>query len=130
MAASDGHAGGRRPSGEPADDYVGGRRPSGEPADDYVGGRRPSGEPADEIDRVLSEIVAPLIRADGGELWIVSRDDTQLVLHLGGRYSGCPGNTLARRRIIEPAIQSVAPRLQVTVTSGTLVPPGASRVPS
>ena len=116
MAASDGHAGGRRPSGEPADDYV--------------GGRRPSGEPADEIDRVLSEIVAPLIRADGGELWIVSRDDTQLVLHLGGRYSGCPGNTLARRRIIEPAIQSVAPRLQVTVTSGTLVPPGASRVPS
>ena len=83
---------------------------------------------SDEIDRVLREVVAPLIRADGGDLWIVSRDDSSLVLHLGGRYSGCPGNTLARRRVIEPAIQTVAPRMQVAITSGAIVPPGAERV--
>lgn len=83
---------------------------------------------SDEIDRVLREVVAPLIRADGGDLWLVSRDESSLVLHLGGRYSGCPGNTLARRRIIEPAIQAVAPRMQVTLSSGAIVPPGAERV--
>jgi Fe-S cluster biogenesis protein NfuA len=82
----------------------------------------------EEIERVVREVLAPLIGADGGEVWLVSAEDTSVVLHLGGRYAGCPGNTLTKRRIIEPAINKVAPRVQVTITSGVLVPPGAERV--
>lgn len=82
----------------------------------------------EEIERVVREVLAPLISADGGEVWLVSAEDTSVVLHLGGRYAGCPGNTLTKRRIIEPALSKIAPRIQITVTSGVLVPPGAERV--
>lgn len=81
-----------------------------------------------EILRVLRDVLGPLIRADGGEIYLVHVSDSAVVLHLGGRYSGCPGNTLARRRIIEPALQAVAPGVQVTVTAGALVPTGAELI--
>jgi Fe-S cluster biogenesis protein NfuA len=81
-----------------------------------------------EISKVLREIVGPLVRADGGELYLVDANDEGVVLHLSGRFSGCPGNTLATRRVIEPAIFAVAPRVRVTVTSGPLIPKGAERV--
>jgi Fe-S cluster biogenesis protein NfuA len=81
-----------------------------------------------EISKVLREVVGPLVRADGGELYLVEANDEGVVLHLSGRFSGCPGNTLATRRVIEPAIFAVAPRVRVTVTSGPLIPKGAERI--
>ena len=82
----------------------------------------------EDIVQVLSEVVAPLVEADGGRVYLVRAEADGVALHLAGRYSGCPGNTLAARRIIEPAIFSVAPNVQVTVTSGVLVPEGATLV--
>jgi Fe-S cluster biogenesis protein NfuA len=81
-----------------------------------------------EISKVLREVVGPLVRADGGELYLVEATDDGVALHLSGRFSGCPGNTLATRRVIEPAIFAVAPRVRVTVTSGPLIPKGAERI--
>ncbi len=78
-----------------------------------------------EILRVLREVVAPLLQADGGQVYLVSATDSAISLHLRGRFSGCPGNTLAKRRVIEPAINAVAPGAQVTLTSGAIVPAGA-----
>jgi Fe-S cluster biogenesis protein NfuA len=82
----------------------------------------------DEIERVIREILGPLLRADGGVLYLVSVADDSVSLHLAGRFAGCPGNTLAKRRIIEPAIHAVAPGAQVTITAGALVPEGARTV--
>jgi len=82
----------------------------------------------DEIVRVVREILAPMIQADGGELYLVSADEGAVSLHLAGRFSGCPGNTLARRRVLEPLIAAAAPGAHLTVTSGPLVPKGAQRV--
>ncbi len=82
----------------------------------------------EEILRVLREILGPLLGADGGELYLVSAEEDELVLHLAGRFAGCPGNTLAKRRIIEPAIHAVAPEAEVTITAGSLVPDGATRI--
>ncbi len=81
-----------------------------------------------EILRVIEEIVAPLVRADGGKLYLVSADSSSVALHLAGRFAGCPSNTLATRRVIEPAILAVAPKATVTVTSGAIVPTGATPV--
>ena len=78
-----------------------------------------------EILRVLREVIVPLIQADGGEVYLVAASENSVSLHLGGRFSGCPGNTLAKRRVIEPAINAIAPGAQVTLTSGAIVPPGA-----
>ena len=82
----------------------------------------------DEIVRVVREVLAPLVRADGGDLYLVSVEDTGVSLHVTGRFSGCPGNTLARRRIFEPPLVAVAPGIQVTLTSGPLIPTGAARL--
>jgi Fe-S cluster biogenesis protein NfuA len=84
--------------------------------------------PRNEIVRVVKEVLAPLVQADGGELYLVSVDDAGVSLHLGGRFSGCPGNTLARRRVLEPLIASAAPGAFLTLTTGPLVPKGAQRV--
>jgi Fe-S cluster biogenesis protein NfuA len=84
--------------------------------------------PREEILRIVHEILGPLLRADGGEVYVVRAEDDALALHLGGRYAGCPGNTLAKRRVIEPAIHAVAPEAEVTITAGALVPDGAELV--
>lgn len=84
--------------------------------------------PKDQIVRVVREVLAPLVQADGGELYLVSVDDSAVSLHLAGKFSGCPGNTLARRRVLEPIIASAAPGASLTLTTGPLVPKGAQLV--
>ncbi|HEX4336537.1 MAG TPA: NifU family protein [Polyangiaceae bacterium] len=78
--------------------------------------------------RVIREVVAPLVRADGGRLYVVKAQEDALDLHLAGRFAGCPGNTLATRRVIEPAIFAVAPSAKVTISSGALVPKDAELI--
>ena len=82
----------------------------------------------ERILQIVRDVVAPLVRADGGSLYVVNVREDTVALHLAGRYSGCPGNTLALRHFIEPAIQAVAPNVQVVVSSGALVPDGAELV--
>lgn len=86
------------------------------------------GAPRDQILEIVREIVGPLIRADGGQLYLVALGERSLVLHLSGRFSGCPGNTLARRRVLEPLLAARFPDLRVEITSGPLLPPGAEPV--
>jgi Fe-S cluster biogenesis protein NfuA len=81
--------------------------------------------PRERILGVVAELLAPLIRADGGDVYVVSAGDEAVELHLTGRFAGCPGNSLASRHVIEPAIRSVAPEARVTVTWGLIVPEGA-----
>jgi Fe-S cluster biogenesis protein NfuA len=81
----------------------------------------------EQILEVIRELVAPLVRADGGEIYIVSADDAGVALHVTGRYAGCPGNTLARRRVIEPLIVKRVPGARVMLSSGPLLPKGAER---
>jgi Fe-S cluster biogenesis protein NfuA len=81
--------------------------------------------PRERILGVVADILGPLIRADGGDLYVVSAGDEAVELHLVGKFAGCPGNSLAARHVIEPAIRAVAPDARVTVTWGFLVPEGA-----
>ena len=82
----------------------------------------------DEIVRVVREVLAPLVRADGGDLYLVSVEESGVSLHVTGRFSGCAGNTLARRRVFEPPLSAIAPGITVTLTSGPLIPTGAERL--
>ena len=86
------------------------------------------GATEDEILRVIREVLVPLVHADGGELYLVSAGDEAVSIHLAGRYAGCPGVNLARRQVIEPAIRAVAPKAQITISSGAIVPKGARRL--
>ncbi|HWP05350.1 MAG TPA: NifU family protein, partial [Polyangiaceae bacterium] len=71
------------------------------------------------------DVVCPLIRADGGELYLVSVAERALALHLAGRFSGCPGNTLTKRRVLEPLLNARFPELKLEITTGPLIPKGA-----
>jgi Fe-S cluster biogenesis protein NfuA len=82
----------------------------------------------DEILTVIKEVLAPMVAADGGRLYIVQADSKSVALHLAGRFAGCPGNHVATRCVIQPLIAAVAPHAEVTVTWGRLVPMGATQV--
>lgn len=86
------------------------------------------GFPREQILEIVREVVGPLIRADGGELYLVSVQERSVSLHLSGRFSGCPGNTLARRRVIEPILTARFPELRIDITTGPLIPDGAEGV--
>lgn len=76
------------------------------------------------VDEVLEQLIEPLIRQDGGELFVLARSDEEISLHLRGKFSGCPGNTLVIRRVIEPALKRIAPQLRVSISSGEILPAG------
>jgi len=84
--------------------------------------------PRDAILDVVDRVLAPLIEADGGQLYLISAGDEAVELHLSGRFSGCPGNALVTRHILEPAVRAVAPEARVVVTWGALIPTGAKLV--
>jgi Fe-S cluster biogenesis protein NfuA len=82
----------------------------------------------DQLLKICRDVIAPLIRADGGEVYVVAVEPDQLTLHLGGRCAGCPGFGLTTKSVIEPAVQALAPSARVLVTNGMKIPEGASPV--
>jgi len=76
--------------------------------------------------QVLGTVVGPLVVADEGELFVCRVDEEVVHLHLRGRFSGCPGNALAIQQVIEPALRSAAPDARIRVTTGEVLPPGAT----
>jgi Fe-S cluster biogenesis protein NfuA len=84
--------------------------------------------PREKLLKVCADIIAPLVHADGGELFVVSIEDASISLHLAGKCAGCPGATLTTAAVIEPAIHAVAPLMRVVVTAGFQIPDGATAV--
>lgn len=78
----------------------------------------------------LRRVLAPLIEADQGQLFWVSGSETQLRLHLAGKFSGCPGTALITEQIIQPVVRSLCPACELIVTTGALIPPQAERLSS
>jgi len=86
---------------------------------------------ADDLKRLtstLAEVLAPLLEADGGELYVVSLAKKEVKLHLAGIWAGSPAATMAARRVVEPVVHKVHPKAKVTVSSGWTIPEGAERV--
>ncbi len=72
--------------------------------------------------------MAPLVEADEGELYLVESGPHALRIHLGGRFSGCPGNALVSESVFLPALRKADPDVSLELSSGPLVPQGARRV--
>lgn len=76
----------------------------------------------------LRTVVAPLVEADDGELFVVEATPRRVRLHLRGRFSGCPGNGLVSEQVILPVLRKDHPDVVLDVSSGPLLPQGAERV--
>jgi Fe-S cluster biogenesis protein NfuA len=84
----------------------------------------------DEIVRILRDVIVPLVEADGGEVFLLAAESSRVEIHLAGNLSGAPGNGLLCRRILEPAIRTVASDAEIILTAGWQIPEGAVRVQS
>jgi Fe-S cluster biogenesis protein NfuA len=80
------------------------------------------------VAKALSEFVAALVNADGGELYLVTATADDVHVHLTGTCAGCPGSTMTRERLVEPAVRNVAPKATIKVTTGPRVPDGAKKI--
>jgi Fe-S cluster biogenesis protein NfuA len=80
----------------------------------------------EQIERVCREVLAPLVRVDGGELQIVRFDGDDVHIHLSAACAGCPGATLTGDSVIRPALVSIAPKIRVILTTGVRGPNGAA----
>jgi len=78
--------------------------------------------------KALSDLAVPLVKADGGELYVVSISADDVHVHLAGTCHGCPGATMTREQLLEPTIHGVAPKASVKLTTGWRIPDGARRV--
>jgi Fe-S cluster biogenesis protein NfuA len=87
---------------------------------------------SEELKGVLCGVAAALVERDGGALYLLPLDESRAApvvrLHLGGSFSGCPGNALVRDYVLGPLVAAVSPRARLEVTSGALIPPGAERL--
>ena len=78
-----------------------------------------------EMTTMLSEVLAPLLRADGNELYLVDSGKKELRLHVTGKLSGSPGTPAAIEHVIAPAVAAIDKNVRLVVTSGWLVPKSA-----
>lgn len=81
-----------------------------------------------ELERVLAEIIAPLIWADRGEIFVVELSSERVALHLGGRFTACPGTKLVAAEVLEPVLRALVRHAEIEITSGAIVPEGAVRL--
>jgi Fe-S cluster biogenesis protein NfuA len=82
----------------------------------------------EQIERICSEILAPLVRADGGEMHLVRFDGDDVHIHLSGACAGCPGASITADKIILPALRTAAPKVRVVLTTGGRIPAGAQKL--
>lgn len=82
----------------------------------------------DLVLKTCREFLAPLVRADGGVIYVVSATADDIHIHLAGTCAGCPGAVLTSERLVQPALHAVAPRANVRVTTGWRIPEGATKV--
>jgi len=63
----------------------------------------------DKIERVVADILQPLLEADGGGIEVLSLDVSkhpmELVVHLTGAFRGCPSGPMIQARVLEPAFK-------------------------
>jgi Fe-S cluster biogenesis protein NfuA len=83
----------------------------------------------EQVERVFREVLAPLVKIDGGEMYLVRWDGDDVHVHLAGACAGCPGSAMTSDNVFLPAIRSVAPKARVVVTTGFRIPTGAKRIP-
>lgn len=86
------------------------------------------GDDRDQLVKALAELAVPLVKADGGELYLVSATVDDVHVHLTGTCAGCPGATMTRERLIQPTVAGVSPKANVKVTTGWRIPDGATKV--
>ncbi|MGH7293571.1 MAG: NifU family protein [Polyangiaceae bacterium] len=82
----------------------------------------------EQVSKICREILAPLVKTDGGEMYLVAFDGDDVHIHLAGTCAGCPGASLTADKVILPALRTAVPKVRVVLTTGIRVPAGAEKL--
>jgi Fe-S cluster biogenesis protein NfuA len=82
----------------------------------------------EKVKKSVAEHIVPLVKADGGEVFLVALTSDDVHLHLSGTCAGCPGAAMTQKSLINPVVSSVLPKAAVKVTTGWRVPKGAEKI--
>lgn len=82
----------------------------------------------DIVARTLREVIAPLVEADGGVVYLVRKPNGAIRLHLSGACAGCPGFRITANEVVEPALRAAGVKVDIEISAGWTVPEGAERV--
>src|ERR1700751_1158771 len=91
-------------------------------------GSAPKDDLVSTIRSVCRDLLAPIVNADGGEVYLVSATTDAVHLHLSGTCAGCPGASLTRDKVLAPILTATAPKARLTVTTGWKIPEGATKL--
>jgi Fe-S cluster biogenesis protein NfuA len=83
---------------------------------------------AAKLTDLLTQIAAPLLGKDAGELYLVRATAREVHVHLAGSYAGCPGVPYVERHLLAPLVADVFPKAELKVSSGLPMPKGAKRL--
>jgi len=93
-------------------------------------GKRASGafgdaETTEALAELLRTMAVPLMQLDEAKVYLVAASSSDVHLHLGGSYSGCPGVPYVERHLFAPLVAKIFPKAVLRVTSGRPLPTGA-----
>jgi Fe-S cluster biogenesis protein NfuA len=58
------------------------------------------------LEVMLDDLARPVVRADGGDVAIVSADAREIVVRLSGACAGCPGAGYTMAHVVEPVLRA------------------------
>jgi Fe-S cluster biogenesis protein NfuA len=71
----------------------------------------------EQVEKVLTETVRPVLKADGGNVRLERvQDDGTVVVCLTGRCAGCPGADYTIEALLEPSLRKAFPDLKQVLT--------------
>lgn len=82
----------------------------------------------EQLLKLCRDVLAPLVAADGGVMYLVSYTEGDVHIHLAGTCGGCPGVAMTRDRVFEPALRSLPGKLKLRLTAGWRIPPGSEKL--
>jgi len=91
-------------------------------------GSKPLTAAGETVAKACRDVLAALIEADGGRMFLVSATPEDIHIHLAGTCAGCPGSAQTTSRILAPTLERVLPKAKLRVTTGWTVPTGALRL--
>ncbi len=91
-------------------------------------GEAPLTAAGEAVAKACREVLAALIEADGGRMFLVAASADDIHIHLAGTCAGCPGSAHTTSRVLAPTLERVVPKAKVRVTTGWIVPAGALRL--
>ncbi|MDF2693489.1 MAG: hypothetical protein K0S65_1872 [Labilithrix sp.] len=85
-------------------------------------------EKAEALVDLLRKVAVPLFVIDRAEIYVVAASPSEVHLHLGGAYSGCPGLEFVEHGLLAPLVADVFAKASLKITSGFPLPKDARRV--